>query len=160
MKKRPVSPSLSLCLACNCMSKTIKGVCGKCGAVKEPKVDNKWVDEKRKEFENKFSLPPIIESPTAGIGYVPERRWTLSDHEKVWGFIETVITQTQQETLEWCLKEVVGKDDVVTAFFRRYNKFPETEQVEDCIKNCFYPLARNKLRAKMRQTIKQRMEEL
>ena len=61
-----------------------------------------------------------------------------------------LITQTQQETLEWVLKEVVGEEKMI--YVGKFGIESHTERV-------IGERANNKLIAKQRQTIKQRMEE-
>ena len=59
--------------------------------------------------------------------------------------IDNLITQTQQETLEWVLKEVVGEDEKLDDDWR----YPDGVIWD----------GRCQLKEEMRQTIKQRMEE-
>lgn len=97
----------------------------------KPKVDKKWVEE----FDNKFV---DWNSPNQITEYHYKQRTT----DAIKDFIKQLITQTQQETLEWVLKEVVGEDEGYTG----NNDFHQAH-------------TRDEIREKQRQTIKQRMEE-
>jgi len=60
-----------------------------------------------KRFDEEFSLPPEIGSPTAGSGYVSERRWTISRHKELKSFL----TLTNKETVEKVVGECIAKVD-------------------------------------------------
>lgn len=62
---------------------------------------NKWVEGKKKEFEKKFKGD--IGVSLSGLGVTVPIDGSLNE---VWKTVEEFITQTQQETLGWCLKEV------------------------------------------------------
>ena len=90
---------------------------------------NKWVEEKI------FEIEQILTECFDNDKYL----WSVAD-KKLTSLIHSKVTQTQQETLEWCLKKVVGEDDTLYLANPRYNE------------------ARNILRNKMRQIIKNKME--
>jgi len=91
----------------------------------QPKVDNKWGEDCYLRFEK--------------LAIKLKREGKELNANEFWKFLILEITQTQQETLEWCLKEVVRENE------------KETDWFNDNI-------ARNVLRKGQRQTIKKRME--
>jgi len=122
---------------------------------------NKWVEEKKEEFEawfEKYWGTVYLETP-----WHPERdmvesltksKWKKAKHPPkyfrvklgMWKWFESILTQTQQETLEWCEREVVGKNEDA-------NRFIHTE-------NRMRAVGRNRLKSSQRQTIKQRIKSL
>jgi hypothetical protein len=98
----------------------------------KPKT-NKWVDEWKKIVKVNFD----------GLGGRAYGKGETELKVELLGiaFIQKLITQTQQETLEWVLKEVVGEDEGYTG----NNDFHQAH-------------TRDEFRAKQRQTIKQKME--
>jgi len=99
----------------------------------KPKT-NKWVDEWKKIVKVNFD----------GLGGRAYGKGETELKVELLGiaFIQNLITQTQQETLDWCLKEVVGEDEPRGIF-------------ADSIKS-----HRNSNREKQRQTIKKRIKDL
>jgi hypothetical protein len=103
----------------------------------KPKVDNKWAREKKqvenvcKNIELLKGVP--VDMPDEFVG-------------RIWDRVKNLITQTQQETLEWCLKEVVGKDEAVNV----------PTKIRDFSLE-FGKNIRNDFRRKQRQTIKKKM---
>jgi len=96
--------------------------------MKQKKVDNKWAVEKA------LIIGELLEM-RFGDGTGQSYQVKIATNEML-----KLITQTQQDTLQWCLREVVGENE------------KETDWFNDNI-------ARNVLRKGQRQTIKQRMEE-
>lgn len=109
---------------------------------------NKWVDPTRpttimeqiEQLEMRFLALSLDH---------PRQEWkTFNEH------LNKLITQTQQETLEWCLKEVVGKVKDVS------DADEHAESFEDIARyGMKFEKGYNKALDEMRQTIKQRKEE-
>ena len=67
----------------------------------KPKVDNKWVDKRVKEFTDNIKNANILsmfsyDQKNNSVNFVLDFRSHLIK----------LVTQTQQDTLEWCLNEV------------------------------------------------------
>ena len=107
-----------------------------------PKVDNKWVEEFDKLWDERFGYQGHVIS-----------RIMFRD------LIKQLLTQTRQETLEWVLEEVVGEDERFTVVAHRYgtSKGGMKKTIGDGEKEWKVP--RNELREEQRQTIKKKMED-
>jgi len=100
----------------------------------KPKT-NKWVER--------------LEGKLLDLSYKHDNEITMAIDD-----IVHLITQTQQETLEWCLKEVVGKDDRP----EMQCSYPELGKLSIDMAMFKTAIERNQFRKQMRQTIKQRKE--
>ncbi len=60
----------------------------------KPKVDNKWVEEKKKEFYQIF------------VGLDADHREAVLQPDEAWEWFAELITQTQQDTLERIVKVI------------------------------------------------------
>jgi hypothetical protein len=80
----------SLCPDCNCMTKTIKGLCGKCG---KPKRLDDW-EKDRKEFQKLF---------------YELNNWSSGLLNEVWDWHIKAIKQEKQRTRKAVIEEIEGK---------------------------------------------------
>ena len=58
------------------------------------------LEEIDKRFDEEFSLPPEIGDATAGIDYIPPRRWTISNPEAIKFFIHAEAIELVKKAFE------------------------------------------------------------
>lgn len=133
--------TLNLCLACNCITKTIKSFCGKCGAEK-PKT-NKWEKILR-----------ALDVPLNAIYLNMEAGEAEDVHCETAKVVQQLITQTQQETLEWVEKY----NELIFAVGNKYEGETRHQTALRYIKQA-EDTSNQQPSQELRQTIKQRMEE-
>jgi sarcosine oxidase delta subunit len=90
MDKYKQVDGISLCPDCNCMTKTIKGLCGKCG---KPKRLDDW-EKDRKEFQKLF---------------YELNNWSSGLLNEVWDWHIKAIKQEKQRTRKAVIEEIEGK---------------------------------------------------
>ncbi len=61
-----------------------------------------------KRFDERFSIPPDFIEPTAGFGYKPERRWTISEPDKIKQFLATELEAQKQQAITTTLERIEG----------------------------------------------------